>query len=229
LWYVPILVFQQCSSLNDAPQQGIAWGGTAVSLIFFVFRICVRIKSFKRLYADDFLVLLAWLSLFGSAIVWQTQQTAMYHQYDLAAGKVSPTPEILEAEIVFLRTEVATIILFYVCLWCVKISFLIFFRRLGQNVRGLRVWWWVVLGFTIAFFATCIGDTQYSCLLRSLDWILSMQELPILFENLMLTKAAECISKKAMDYQRSTLHYNCAADVISDFMSELACIAHLSC
>lgn len=155
--------------------QGIAWGGTALSFIFVVFRIYVRIKSFRRVYADDFLVVLAWLLLLTSAIIWQTQQTSMYTQFRLSSGNVVPTPEILAAERTFLRTEVATIFMFYTCLWSVKISVLIFFRRLGQKVKGHRVWWWCVLALTVATWATCIGDIQYPCLLKSLEYIFSMQ------------------------------------------------------
>jgi hypothetical protein len=158
--------------------QGIAWGGTALSLVFFIFRISVRIRAFKKVYLDDYLVLVAWLSLLASAIIWQTQQVAMYTQYELSAGRLIPTPKLLAAEKTFLRTEVATIFLFYVCLWCVKISFLVFFRRLEQHARGHRIWWWCVFGFTVATWATCIGNIQYHCLLGALEYIFSTHSPP---------------------------------------------------
>ncbi|KAI9878023.1 MAG: hypothetical protein M1830_002143 [Pleopsidium flavum] len=180
---------------------GILWGGTALSLCFLIFRIFVRIKCFRRVYTDDFLVLAAWLMLLASAVIWQSQQTPMYAQFALAAGQVIPTPEFLADEATFLHTEVATIFLFYTCLWSVKLSFLIFFHRLGQNVSGLKVWWWCVLGFTIATWATCIGDIQYRCLLGSLEYIF-----------------VECTGPGALSFQWSTLHYNCAVDVITDVM-----------
>ena len=101
----------------------------------------------------------------------------MYAQYALSAGLVELTPYILATEVIFLRTEVATIFLFYACLWSIKILVLVFFRRLGQKVRGQRIWWWCVLGVTIATWATCIGDIQYPCLLGSLEHILSTAEL----------------------------------------------------
>ena len=101
----------------------------------------------------------------------------MYNQYPLSAGLLEPTPHIIAAEIIMLRTEVATFPLFYTCLWSVKISVLVFFHRLGQKVRGQRIWWWCVLGVTIATWATCIGDIQYPCLLRALEYIESTADL----------------------------------------------------
>lgn len=154
--------------------QGILWGGTAISLCFFIFRIVVRIKYFRRVYVDDFLVLGAWLMLLASAVIWQMQQDAMYTQFGLTAGLVLPTPEIIEAEKTFLRSQVAILFLFYSCLWSVKLGVLIFFRRLGQKVKGQKIWWWCVFGFTLATYATCIGDIQYRCLLGPLEFIFSM-------------------------------------------------------
>lgn len=151
------------------------WSGTAVSLSFVAFRIFVRIKSFRRIYAADALVLIAWLMFLASAVIWQSQQTAMYEQFALSTGNVIPTPEQLAAERTFLRSEVATISMYYTSLWIVKLSFLVFFRRLGQKVRGQRIWWWCVTGFTIATWATCIGSMDFKCLLRSLDYVFGRQ------------------------------------------------------
>lgn len=145
--------------------------GARVSLAFVAFRIYVRIKSFQRIYADDVLVIIAWLMFLVSAAIWQSQQQAMYEQFILAAGTFIPTPEQLAAETKFLRSEVAITILIFTSLWIVKLSFLIFFQRLGQKVRGQRIWWWCVTGFTVITWATCIGTMSFKCLLRSLHYI----------------------------------------------------------
>ena len=147
------------------------WSGTVISLFFVAFRVFVRIKSFRRIYADDVIVIIAWLMFLASAVIWQSQQKAMYEQFILSAGTVIPTPEQLAAERKFLRSQVATVGIYYTSLWMVKLSFLVFFRRLGQNVRGQRIWWWCVTGFTVATWVTCIGSMGFKCLLRSLDYI----------------------------------------------------------
>lgn len=147
------------------------WTETAISLFFLAFRIFVRIKSFRRIYADDVLVLIAWLIFFGSVVIFQSQHFAMYNQFALAQGTLVLTPEALEAENKFMHTEVAIIVMYYTSLWIVKLSVLIFFRRLGQNVRG-HIWWWCVTGFTVATWVTCIG-TIPKCYLRSVDYVIS--------------------------------------------------------
>lgn len=155
------------------------WGGTAVSLCFFIFRVFVRLRYFERLYADDFCVLAAWIMLFASSIVWQTQQTALYDSFKLSAGRLQPTSSILAAEQSFLRANLAVLILFLSCLWSVKVSLLLFFRRLGYKVRGQKIWWWIVMGSTILTWTACISVLQYWCLLGSADYILSESTKPI--------------------------------------------------
>lgn len=154
-------------------RQGIMWGGTALSLCFLIFRIFVRLRYFKRLYADDILVIAAWAMLLASSIVWQTQQVPLYNQFKLSSGHIQPTTAILAAEQTLLHANLAVLILFLSCLWSVKVSILVFFRRLGHKVQGQRIWWWSVMGFTLLTWATCIGVLQYWCLLSSAEYILS--------------------------------------------------------
>ena len=103
------------------------WSETAISLSFLAFRIFFRIKSFQRIYADDVLVLVAWLIFFACIVILQSQQTAMYKQFAFASGTFIPTPEELEAEKTFLHTKVALLIMYYTSLWTVKLSVLVFF------------------------------------------------------------------------------------------------------
>ena len=155
------------------------WGGTALSLCFLIFRIFVRLRYFKKIYADDFFVLAAWLMLLTSSIIWQMQQTRLYYSFKLSAGQMQATANVLEAEKSFFHANLAVLILFLSCLWSVKISLLVFFRRLGQQVRGQKIWWWSVMGFTILTWAICIGVLQYRCLTGPIDYILSELTKPL--------------------------------------------------
>lgn len=142
-----------------------------ISLSFLAFRIFVRIKSFRMIYADDVLVLTAWHMFFASSVIWQTQQMALYEEAYLGSWTFVPTPEQLEAEKTLLRCEVVATILYFTALWTVKLSFLIFFRRLSQKVQGQNIWWWCVTGLTVVTWVTCIGITPFKCFLGSLEWI----------------------------------------------------------
>ncbi|KAL8934497.1 MAG: hypothetical protein Q9216_005882 [Gyalolechia sp. 2 TL-2023] len=176
-----------------------SWTCTTVALAFLIFRLFVRLHSFKRLYADDYLVIAAWLMILATSITWQIQKDALYDQYNLAAGKTAITPQFASQQETLSRATLAIVTMFYCSLWSVKLSFLLFFRRLDQNVKGHRVWWWCVLTFTVATWASCIGDIQYQCLVKPFEWI-----------------ARNCSSGYQLSFQWVTFSWNCAADVLSD-------------
>lgn len=172
--------------VNSQAFSGIMWGGTAASLCFLIFRVFVRLRYFRILYADDFFVLTAWIMLLANSITWQTQQAALYDSFKLSKGQLQPTADMLAAEQSLLRANLAVLILFLFCLWSVKISLLVFFRRLGHQVRGQKIWWWFVVGSTILTWAICISVLPYRCLLGSADYILSEFTKPI--ENQTITR-----------------------------------------
>ena len=113
-----------------SPPQGHHWGVAIVSLFFVAFRIGVRVKYFRRIWADDIMVIGACLMIFATACIYQSQATSLYKSYPLVIGKIPPTPENLANETTLLRAEVTEYYLFYTALWTVKLSLLVFFRRL---------------------------------------------------------------------------------------------------
>lgn len=155
------------------------WGGTALSLCFFIFRVFVRLRYFQTVYADDVFILAAWVMLLASSAIWQTQQAPLYNSFKLSAGQIQPTADILVAEQSLMHANLVVLVLFLSCLWSVKVSILLFFRRLGYNVRGQNIWWWSVMGFTVLTWAICISVLEYRCLLGSADYILSELTKPI--------------------------------------------------
>jgi hypothetical protein len=56
-----------------------------------------------------------------------------------------------------------------VALWCIKFSFLAFFRRLGHNVKGQKVLWWTVLFLTTTGLAISVGVIDYHCMFATLE------------------------------------------------------------
>ncbi|KAL8671172.1 MAG: hypothetical protein Q9168_004325 [Polycauliona sp. 1 TL-2023] len=180
--------------------QGVLWGATAVSAVFVLFRIFVRLKVFRRLWVDDAMVILAWVLLLISAILWQTQVDALYTQHKLVAGTVYPTPQVLHSQEVYERSLAALFVFFYTCLFAVKLSFLFFFRRLGTNVRGQRIWWWTVFAINIAVWITLIRSLDWACMVSPLDYIFSGQ----------------CDKTSTLEFQHRTFVYSCAIDVVTD-------------
>ena len=147
--------------------KAVSWASTVIALAFLVFRIFVRVKSFKTLYSDDLLVMAAWCMILATSIIWQTQKKALEAQRELAAGAIPQTDDVSSLIQNLQRMQFPIFVLFYCSLWSVKLSFLLFFRRLqeGQTARGPKIWWWCVLSFVIVTWASCVGDLPWRCLM----------------------------------------------------------------
>ena len=109
--------------------------------------------------------------LLAFAILWQVEAPTLYEQYAVQSGTAPFTSGFIDKDTQLLRSIVPFTILFYSCLWAVKISLLLFFRRLGSKVTGHRVWWWSILVVTILAWAACIADINWKCSLGSYYWI----------------------------------------------------------
>lgn len=183
--------------------QGVIWGGWAITVIFVCFRILSRIKIFKRLYWDDFFVLLALALTLASAIIWQAFMAHdMYEVMNVSAGLELPGPKFLADGRRYSQASLAILILFYSTLWSIKLSFLIFFRRLGKNVRRQKLLWWPVMGFTLASYVVAVAIIQYPCLVKSMFYIIE-----------------HCTTDSAIRYQRTSLLCSCILDVLTDLSS----------
>ena len=131
-----------------------------------------RIRGFNRLWWDDALVVLAWLLLLGNAVLWQFAKTGLYAVQAVSSGRQLPGADFVSQVEQYLRLSAGYFVLFYTSLWSVKVSFLIFFRRLGQNVNHQRVIWWSVSGVVVAGYAVAIGTIRWKCSLPPLQTIL---------------------------------------------------------
>ena len=151
--------------------QGFLWAGTAVSLSFLVFRLAVKIRSYHRIYSDDYLVIGAWILLLASALLWQMESPNLYELFNVASGQKPLTKIFVKNNTALLRSLTPFALLFYSCLWIVKLSFLLFFRRLGMNVRGQKIWWWCVLAVVLLTWAATIADNDYKCSLKPIEYI----------------------------------------------------------
>ncbi|KAL4883815.1 hypothetical protein BJY04DRAFT_216152 [Aspergillus karnatakaensis] len=178
---------------------GIIWGATTLSFLFVTARTLARIIAFRRLWLDDLFAIAAWFILLAQAITWQTQVDTVYLQFQLSAGNILPTPEVLDRLAELWRAQCAILILFYTSLWAIKASFLIFFRRLAGTERWWMIWFWCVSGFVAAAYFACLGDIQYKCLLSSQEYILQT-----------------CNERHAIMFQYYTLIVNMVLDVLTD-------------
>ena len=194
--------------------QGIAWGGVALAWMFFLPRIFGRIKVFRRLYADDAMVFIACLFLTTNTLIWQMSKDDLYELMAVASGQQYPPPlDLPKLAQACLRRSVAVIALFYSGLWAIKLSFMLFFRRLGQNVRNQEIIWWPILAVIVATWLACLGTIQYRCLTGSFEYIESTDTESITGFNV-LTQAS-CllwIYLRSLSEEHAALEYDYGCD-----------------
>ncbi|KND94611.1 hypothetical protein TOPH_00772 [Tolypocladium ophioglossoides CBS 100239] len=181
----------------------VAWATTGLSLLFVLFRLAVRVRSFKALYVDDGLVIAAWLMLLVSSIIWQIKASLLYWQFDVTNGRAPPTPAFIAAWATFMPHIVTWNVLFYSCLWAVKLSFLVFFRRLlgSKTTREGKIGWWVICALVVAGWVACVADIDYKCTINDNTYILT-----------------QCPRSHHIYYQNRTFYANMAADIATDLL-----------
>lgn len=199
-----------------------------VAFLCFVMRIYVRIKSFRRVFWDDFLVLIAWLMLVATAIIWHYAKVGLYVLLGVQSGQQRAPPDFDTKAGRYLHLSAAVIILFYSSLWCVKLSFLIFFRRLGRNVRRQKLIWWSVLTVVVASYFATLGTPPYRCMLPRFEVIASeyFRDQANKYSINHLT-IENCGTPSAAAYQRAQFKATTAIDVFSDAISEHHFAYHL--
>jgi len=105
----------------------------------------------------------------------------------------------------FSTSTVISMMLLYTSLWCVKLSFLIFFYRLGPKLISNIKWhWWSVFCFTITSYGITFATAPYKCAFGGIEVITS----------------SYCASEQNLSF--INLKVNTVLDVFTDFLSEHA-------
>lgn len=145
---------------------------TAVSATFLAARVWIRLKSDSRLRLDDHLVVAAWLMLLLSAVLWEVKGGLLYWMYDVQYGRRPPSPEFVPAYATFMPLVFVWSVLYPSCLWAVKFSFLVFFRRLGFQVNQNKGWWWSVSAIAAGGWVVSVADIDFRCTLADITYIM---------------------------------------------------------
>ncbi|OQD63722.1 hypothetical protein PENPOL_c009G07296 [Penicillium polonicum] len=192
----------QRSRVPESVFLGVVWALTGMSFIFVAIRVYAQLISFRRLFLDDFLVVLAWVIILTAAVIWQILGKILYDLYAISAGTKQFTLEFLPRYNTFMRFNAPFEILFYSALWSVKFSFMALFYRISAKVKSLRIWWFVVLFCTASVYIASVADIEWKCSFGGQDYI----------------SAAECPQPNHVHYENRMFWANCAGDVITDLM-----------
>ncbi|KAG8424091.1 hypothetical protein J3458_000923 [Metarhizium acridum] len=191
------------SRLSKEAFLAVAWTATWLPLPFVLFRLAIRVRSFKTLFVDDVLVIAAWLMLLVSTSLWHTKAGVLFWQFRIVTGKASQSPEFISEWSSLSPYIVVWNILFHSSLWAVKYSCLVFFRRLlgPQTSRAKKTWCWVVGILLLAGWVSCVAIIDYKCSVNDITYIMT-----------------HCTRRSHVDYQYRTFYGNLAADIATDLL-----------
>ena len=127
----------------------------------------------------------------------------MYYVLDLQAGLVPVEADFADRLVRELTVSGISEILFYASLLSVKLSFILFFKRLGNYIPGQN---WVRLpafALSMICFVVSVGDMGFSCL----------------FDTDILYLSTYCVSPEFNTKMTNAVTANCVLDVVSDIAS----------
>ncbi|KAI8960620.1 hypothetical protein F5Y11DRAFT_349343 [Daldinia sp. FL1419] len=180
------------------------WVLVIVSGITLAIRLVSRFRGPHRLYWDDTLIIFSWILSLIVGAVWQWAAKDMYYTRSVQAGQVVYDLNTFWPRMKnWLTASLIAEMFFYTSLFFIKLSFLLFFRRLGR--RGInkhfKYIWWIVLIFTCGSYIASIGNIPYKCLVGTVEQISTV-----------------CQQQHEIEFSAVTLKANAAFDVTTDFM-----------
>lgn len=158
--------------------------------------------------------------LLTNDILWHTQLQAVYDEIAVATGRMELTAKWWTETEHLLKSIFAFYMIFICCLWAVKLSFLLFFWRLGERATGHKIWWWCVLVVTIAAWAISVAIFQFNCSLKPLEYILGWQTKFLHVNTAMLIfVVVYCQSQRSHAVQARAFRINTSMDILTDVLS----------
>ena len=143
------------------------WVGFAISTLCFVARIATRLRIFRRLGLDDFLLFLAWLSSLIWSVVWHVFSERTYLNIKVQVHELPmDMTTYLANSYYYIAVQIAAVVCQTFGVWCVKYAFLAFFWKLGprDGVHCQTVVWRFAMIYTTVAFLITLAVPPWRCL-----------------------------------------------------------------
>lgn len=151
---------------------------------------------------EDWIMLIVLGMLMGCAIVAQLRLHYVYIMEDVGNGLIPMPPTFMEDVPKALYGVFAQGLLGTIGIYAVKLSFLLFFYRLGNQITSYLIFWWCVALITLASFGVNMGLLEYKCMLSGLEVIFF-----------------ECTSKADIAREWRNMIIYCTLDAFTDVLS----------
>lgn len=203
---------------------------TVLAITFVIFRFAVRLFIVKKMTIDnvlasDVLASIALATLITMAGLY-VQIVPVMFDLDLAAAErpLLSSESMLEFKDRadrYLRIQFGIIILFWTCVWAVKLSILIFYKSLFDRLSRVYLYaWWAVVAFVALSYVGCWVLQFLSCKPLGSYFNIGPNSTFAFSPFLKLTSAGHCIRSRDVEVSNASLYYSTAVDVACDLLSK---------
>jgi hypothetical protein len=169
----------------------------------FAVRLYIRYMCFRKLLIDDYLMVLALGLLFALSTMCQVFLVDIYEFIAVSNNSKIPGPDFLNVMSRGMRGFGTAMLLANIGIYTIKLSFLLFFRRLGAQIMSYQIFWWSVLVFTIGCLAVALRVMQYDCMFGNVTHIIGV-----------------CATHDTVRKTYTFFKLSCILDVVSDAFSK---------
>jgi hypothetical protein len=165
-------------------------------------RTSLRVYRFKRVTVDDVFLILACLFFAASTGVIEYGKNLMYYSTYMNLGLVEhPVENYKHYGYVFSVVDNIVTVFVWAAIFCVKLSFVLFFRQLISRVRNVQIWWWLV------FVAVCCA--------APVNMFMGFYICPEFNENLI---RSSCPTASIISKTYTYLWTSCILDIVTDLL-----------
>ncbi|CAI6336544.1 unnamed protein product [Periconia digitata] len=173
-----------------------------LTTLFIIARVAIHVSRRKSFEFQDFFIYFAYALYVG---LWTEYIIAVPYLYKLSAvalGEIDIYPTITQDAGYMSRLIFSAQMLFYTCLFAVKLSLMTLYRKLLVGIGGIyyKIWWSIV-AFLFLSWIGCIITSVSSC-----------KSMRVFFRN------GSCASPEELQVQIISLYYAYAIDVLTDLM-----------
>lgn len=171
-------------------------------IVAFGVRLYIRVHCFHRLLADDWVMLFALILMGSLAALGQAVLTDIYTIIAFQNGSLVPDAAFLDTMLRGVRGFGSALIISMIGILAVKISFLLFFKRLGAQITSYLVLWYVLLFITVACGVVNVGLVNFRCNFGSIETI-----------------SKSCTGRAVVEHEVAFQIISVVLDVFSDVLS----------
>ncbi len=135
----------------------------ALSTTFVIARFIIRGIKHRYFLGEEIPIAIAWACMTGICSTFIATAPTVFKATAVFAGQQPPNAEVIkDAELIY-KIFFANVLLFYSCLWGVKIALLVQYKRLIDQQRTYTVIWWCIVGFVVASYIAAVAAYLTPC------------------------------------------------------------------